>query len=190
MRVAVRLVLLFFVPCRALFWFLCRVVVAVNDAPALAALESTPASFTENATELAVTATLTLADANYINLTATVATYQSCFVSDHSAKSAVLTRALTITAVNDAPTLTLDASAVSWTKMGAVVRLVFAVTINDMDGSAISKETVSITGSFAWTDLLSWSAALLTVACSAPIFTITCLGTLVQYQALLASVSP
>jgi lipopolysaccharide export system protein LptA len=60
--------------------------------------------------------------------------------------SSVATTTLSITAINDAPTLTSVASTVNFTEEGGAVTLSGAVTVTDPDNLNLASATVSITG--------------------------------------------
>src|SRR5262249_3205257 len=109
--------------------------------------------------------------------------------------SAATTTTLSITAINDAPTLTGTATSVSYTENGAAVVLSPTATVSDPDNQKLVNATVKIVGgTFAGDgDVLSFSTSgtSITASYNAGAETLTLSGsdTLAHYQSVLDSVA-
>jgi hypothetical protein len=114
-------------------------------------------------------------------------------VNDGSAGSNTATKTLSITAVNDAPTVTTSGGDATWTLAGGPVTVDPAVTVTDPDSTQLSGATVSITGNLqSAEDVLSFTpVGSVTGIYNSGTGVLTLSGTdnLANYQAALQSVT-
>src|SRR5262249_28493780 len=110
------------------------------------------------------------------------------------ATSTVRTETVSITAINDAPTLTGTAASVAFTENGASVVLSPSVTVADPDNIKLASATVSIAGgSFAGDgDVLSATGnGTISISYNSTTETLTLTGsdTLANYQSVLDTIT-
>ena len=114
-------------------------------------------------------------------------------VTDTYGQSASATSSITVTAVNDAPTVSTTGSSLGYTENAGAVVVDSGVTVNDVDNTNLSGATVRITGNYVnGQDLLSFLAQNgITGVWDASTGTLTLSGTatVAQYQAALRSIT-
>jgi hypothetical protein len=121
----------------------------------------------------------------------TLARTVTWIANDGALSSAPATSTITVTAVNDAPTLAVTGS-LTYTENQAPQSLITSATITDVDSPNLAGATVQITGNYAASeDVLSYAAALgITGSFNAGTGTLTLTGTttIANYQTALANV--
>ncbi len=117
----------------------------------------------------------------------------SFVVNDGADASAAATRNITITAVNDAPTVTTTVSALSYTENDGAVVVDSGLTVADVDNNTLLSATVTISGNYvngedilAFTDQFGIAG---TWAASTGTLTLTGAASLANYQAALRSIT-
>ena len=112
-------------------------------------------------------------------------------VDDGTALSAAVTRDVTVTAVNDVPTVTTSAGAVTFTEGDGPVTIDAAVGLADPDSTQITGATVTISANYAGAeDVLAFNNTLtITGTVVGNTLTLTGTDTLVAYAAALGSVT-
>ncbi|HLL90813.1 MAG TPA: putative Ig domain-containing protein, partial [Tepidisphaeraceae bacterium] len=115
-------------------------------------------------------------------------------VTDGTAASNTATRAITVTAVNDAPVLAaIDGAALSYTENAAATAITATLTISDVDNANLTGATVQITNNYQnGQDVLAFTNANgITGSWNATTGTLTLSGTatVAQYQTALRSVT-
>ncbi|MFO1304131.1 MAG: IPTL-CTERM sorting domain-containing protein [Burkholderiales bacterium] len=128
---------------------------------------------------------------NTSNNPSTAARTVSWIVNDGALPSAPANSTITVTAVNDAPTIAVSGS-LTYTEGQAPASLITSATITDVDNTSIAGATVQITGNYAsGEDVLSYTSALgITGSFNPGNGTLTLSGTttVANYQAALANV--
>jgi hypothetical protein len=130
---------------------------------------------------------------NQTRLVTWVAKDPSGTANGGSDTSALATTTLTVTNVNDPPTLSNVATSAHYTQGGASVTLSPSVTVTDADDLDLSSATVSITGGAFAGDVLAAITAGTSIAASynssTETLTLTGTDTLAHYQSVLDSVT-
>ncbi|WP_077002754.1 DUF4347 domain-containing protein, partial [Variovorax sp. KK3] len=128
----------------------------------------------------------------------TAARTVSYTVNDGAAASNTVTSTVTVTAVNDAPTLATGSS-ITYTENGAATAINTAITVADLDNATLASATVAITGNFVpGQDVLSFTNVPATMGniagtynAATGVITLSSAGgtaTLAQWQAALRAV--
>ncbi|HET6509767.1 MAG TPA: tandem-95 repeat protein [Baekduia sp.] len=106
--------------------------------------------------------------------------------------STAVTRAVTVTPINDAPTITTGATHAAYTERGTAATVDAAVTVTDPDSTSLLGATVSIAAGFASGDTLSFtngSGITGSYNTGTGLLTLTGTATLARYQAALRSIT-
>ncbi len=111
-------------------------------------------------------------------------------INDGDVSSAVLTRSLTVTAVNDAPVLAgIELTTLIFNEDSAPVNVTSTITVSDVDDTNIESATVRITGYVAGEDVLLFTnTPTITGSFAGGVLTLTGSDTKANYQAALRSV--
>ncbi len=113
-------------------------------------------------------------------------------LDDAAATSNIATRTVTVTPVNDAPTLSHPAGGVTYTEDGPPVPVMPSLTLSDPDTTTLASASVAIGTNFAALDVLGFSAqpgSPGTTNASTGVLTFTGTASLATYQAALRSVT-
>ena len=110
-------------------------------------------------------------------------------VSDGAAESAGATRGITVTAADDAPTLTTSAGSTAYTEQAAAVAVDAALALADVDGGgAPTQATVEILSPVSGDELVYSTVNGITGSFASGTLTLSGAATLAQYEAALRSV--
>ncbi|MFZ5527606.1 MAG: cadherin domain-containing protein [Pseudomonadota bacterium] len=167
-----------------------------SGTPITATYDSSTGVLTLSGTATAAQYQQVLRSVTYNNLSDnpdTTARTLTVTVTNSYGKTASATSTMSVTAVNDAPTVSTTGSSLGYTENAGAVAVDSGVTVNDVDSTNLSGATVRITGNYVnGQDVLSfltqngitgvWDASTGTL-------TLTGTATVAQYQAALRSIT-
>ncbi|GAB4366513.1 MAG: hypothetical protein Kow00121_03960 [Elainellaceae cyanobacterium] len=113
-------------------------------------------------------------------------------VTDGSANSAQVARTIQITPVNDAPTVTTSAGALSYAENAGAVAVDSGVLVNDIDSPNLAGATVTVGGYIAGQDQLSFTSQggiNGNFDAATGVLTLTGIASVASYQAVLRSIT-